>query len=254
MQHVFLWEKNNLLLKKMKNDNLLENYLEKHLDFGGAMMPIEKKIEWIKYNFLQHYNNENKNLNYLDIGPGLGETLVVWNKIGIKNIHSIDLSPEVVAYIKNLGFNCDLIEATEYLKCHKGEFDFINMNDVLEHIPKDELVELGRAVKSALKQGGKFLVKVPNAQSPFFSTGRYADLTHVQSFTEQSLFQFFGIIGFNRFSFFHARYRADSFLGLISKYIVMPSVFGLTRLLRAGTFHMNPKILTEAIIVVAEKE
>lgn len=236
-------------------NNFYTNYLSKHSPFNSKQ-PIKEKIEWIKYNFLKHYDKpDKKDLRYLDIGPGLGETLLIWKELGIPNMESIDISPEVVGHIQGLGFKSQVCDVNEYLKKNKETFDFINLNDVVEHVPNNQLFNLSVSLFDALKENGKVLIKVPNGQSPFCGTALYSDITHVQSFTENSFTQFWHNGGFTIFEFYAAEQPVDfkNPVGVFSKYFFMPIFFYLVRLARTYTFHLNPKILTEAIVTVATK-
>jgi SAM-dependent methyltransferase len=195
-----------------------------------------------------------KKATYLDIGPGQGETLILWRKLGYDNIQSIDISNDVCSHIKKLGFNCELVaDSTNFLINNKEKFDFIMLNDVVEHINKDELIIFIEAVFDSLKKNGKVLIKVPNAQSPHFSIGRYGDLTHVQSFTELSLTQLMKLGGFENFKFYPDQQETtiNTFLG---KYLITPIYFWWIRKIRMATFHNSPEILTQAIILVAKKD
>ncbi len=210
------------------------------------------KIEWIKYNFSKFFKG--KNATYLDIGPGQGEVLILWKKMGFKNINSVDISSGVYEHIKKLGFNCILVDNTEaYLKNNKEKFDFIMLNDVIEHIPKNELVSFMQNVYLSLKINGRVIIKVPNAQSPHFSIGRYDDLTHVQSFTEKSLYQLLKVAKFKKVNIYPEKFIVRNFKDSLVKYFTMPIYFWWIRKIRGASGHFSPKILTQAIIAIVHK-
>jgi hypothetical protein len=70
------------------------------------------------------------------------------------------------------------------------------LNDVLEHIPKPDIVPTLEALRVALTTGGTLLVKVPNAANAFGLVARYLDFTHEIAFTEHSLRQVLVAAGF----------------------------------------------------------
>lgn len=221
---------------------------------GQAGGVDEGKIAWLELNFASYFTD--KDASYLDIGPGQGDLMHLWRKMGIKNISSIDISKDVYEHVKKLGFECDLVEdSTKYLQAKTSKYDIIVLNDVLEHIPREEIVDFVGAISKSLLPGGKLLIKSPNAQSPHFGTGLYGDLTHVQAFSELSLSQLFRLTGFENYWFFAEKQpmAGTGLKGVIANYIFCPIYFRWVRFTRAISFHFNPDILTQAIIAVAEK-
>jgi SAM-dependent methyltransferase len=67
-----------------------------------------------------------------------------------------------------------------------GSLDAVIAFDVLEHFGRDELIPLVDAVHRVLRPGGRWIIHVPNGESPFFGSIRYGDLTHELAFTRQS--------------------------------------------------------------------
>ncbi len=238
----------------MPKDQLVSRYLES-APIGQAGDVSKEKIAWAKENFLRFFPGKGK--SYLDIGPGRGETLLFWKQLGYEDITSVDIAQDVSDHIRNLGFVCTLTDDTvKFLHEKRDSFDFIMLNDVVEHVSKESLVDFMRAVYGSLRKGGLVVIKVPNAQSPFFSVGFYGDLTHVQPFTESSFQQLFRLSNFQKYSFYSERLpvsRSDP-KGLFARYIITPIYFWWVRNIRAATGHMNPSILTQSIIAVAEKK
>jgi len=240
--------------KKIKNNEMMRRYLET-APIGQAGNVPKTKIEWMRHNFLQFFPGKEK--TYLDIGPGQGDTLLFWKELGYEKIQSVDIAEDVCAHIQKLGFKCNLVsDPADFLNKNKERFDFIMLSDVVEHIPKDNLVEFMQAVYGSLKEGGMVVIKVPNAQSPHFAVGRYGDLTHIQSFTELSLTQLLKLAGFNNFKFYAENIPIGNGLNIkqvVSEHLITPIYFWWIRKLRGAIAHESPEILTQAIITVAEK-
>jgi len=74
--------------------------------------------------------------------------------------------------------------------------------DLLEHFSKTEVVRFGEQVCRVLKAGGKWLLHVPNGESPFAGRMRYWDFTHELAFTAESLSQLLLSCGFRSVSCF----------------------------------------------------
>lgn len=139
----------------------------------------------------------------VDLGCGHGALLHFARDAGYTNVSGIDGSPAQVAAAQRLGIGgirqSDLIAAlaTE----PEASFDAVIAYDVIEHLTKDELVDMTDAVRRVLKPGGHWIVHAPNGLSPFAGVMRYGDLTHEQAFTPESLTQLFIASGFREASF-----------------------------------------------------
>jgi len=69
---------------------------------------------------------------------------------------------------------------------------------VIEHFAKDDLLRLVDAVHRGLRAGGRWIIHVPNGESPFFGAVLHADLTHEQAFTRESMAQLLLASGFRK--------------------------------------------------------
>ncbi len=151
-------------------------------------------LEWNVISAFHHHGHHfptDKSAAILEIGPGFGNMIeALQTRRGYKNIKAIDISPEVASQCNRvLPGSTELVADTaEFLQKHPQEFDFILMLHVLEHVPKDHVVALLRAIQGALRPGGKLIVEVPNAAHPVAGVkNRYADFTHTVGFTDRSL-------------------------------------------------------------------
>lgn len=81
----------------------------------------------------------------------------------------------------------------------ENSYDVIMFNDVIEHLTKQEVLDILCLMKKALKKGGKLIIKVVNSANPITgSTSRYFDFTHELGFTETSLQQVLNAAGFEK--------------------------------------------------------
>lgn len=137
----------------------------------------------------------------LDLGCGMGQFLYFCKKENYKNCIGIDASGQNIEYMRQRGFlsGYQLYQASimDFLKGKDSVYDVIVLNDVIEHLTKDEIFELMDAVMKALKCGGRFLIKTPNMANPFVAAaGRYIDITHETGITELSIKQVLTATGF----------------------------------------------------------
>jgi len=130
-------------------------------------------------------------MSFLEIGCGTGAFLAYLAAKGVKSFLGIDHDPalaQVVPEAARAHFACrDLRDvladpATEPL-------DRVVALDVMEHFSAEEGVALLSAIAGKLAPGGRVVLKVPNAASPWGLSYQYGDLTHRTAFTPLSMRQ-----------------------------------------------------------------
>src|SRR5262249_35848822 len=132
-----------------------------------------------------------------ELGCGSGGFLYFLKGAGYSNVSGMDFDPEHVAAAKKAGVeNVSAGDAVAHLSAHAGRYDRVVAIDALEHFRKDELFGVVDAVKGALKPGGVFIWRAPNAGGPFGARVRYGDLTHELAFTKESAWQLMKAAGF----------------------------------------------------------
>jgi SAM-dependent methyltransferase len=150
---------------------------------------------------------QNKEAPILDLGCGYGRLLLTLKRLGYTNLRGVDLSDEQVRLAGELGLSCvvrgDVLPYVQAIP--EGGVDVVFAIDVLEHIPKESLIELVCAVYRALKPGGRFVIHVPNGQAIFSGSMVYGDLTHQTAFTQASMGQLLRVCGFDQISCFEDR-------------------------------------------------
>jgi 2-polyprenyl-3-methyl-5-hydroxy-6-metoxy-1,4-benzoquinol methylase len=185
---------------------IFENYVEHSF---GAREQAAYKFKQFEYNYLKYFPKD-KGGRLLDVGIGRGEMLSYMKDLGYENYYGIDISPSTIDFCKSLDLPCELVEdSTAYLTANPDSFDVITLLDVLEHIPKAEIITFVKALRLALKPGGVLIIEVPNLQAPDGYLHRYNDITHETGFIEHSFaqvllaagFKKFKIVGFEQFVF-----------------------------------------------------
>ncbi|MFM6056552.1 MAG: class I SAM-dependent methyltransferase, partial [Sphaerospermopsis kisseleviana] len=82
-----------------------------------------------------------------------------------------------------------------------NSFDLIIMSHVLEHFPKDEMISRLIQIRTLLKDNGKIVIMVPNAQSNTGAYWAYEDFTHHYLFTSGSIYYVLKAAGFSKIDF-----------------------------------------------------
>jgi 2-polyprenyl-3-methyl-5-hydroxy-6-metoxy-1,4-benzoquinol methylase len=138
----------------------------------------------------------------LDVGCGSG-SLVWWmQRRGYRDAAGIDVSAEQVEVARRLGVaNVEAADLAEYLTPHRAVFDRLILRDVLEHFPRDRILEVLDLCRCALRPDGRLLLQVPNAEAPLWGRIRYGDFTHEIAFTEGALRQVLAVTGYHRIGF-----------------------------------------------------
>jgi 2-polyprenyl-3-methyl-5-hydroxy-6-metoxy-1,4-benzoquinol methylase len=210
------------------------------------------KIEQFNNNYSRFFP-DNKSAKILDIGPGKGEMLSCLNKQGFSNIEAVDISESVVDFIKKLGYKCSLTnDLVSFLAENSNRYDFITMCDVVEHIPKNQTLDIMHAVYNALADSGTLIVQVPNMQSMVADIFRYDDFTHETGYTERSLAHMLTLCGFTSIQCYGFEFLDKSFKSQIHSMMRASFWFFLSKLRKLnGT--MPHKIMHPVFYAIAKK-
>ncbi len=128
---------------------------------------------------------------FLELGCGTGQFLAYLAAKGATQVVGADHDPELAAVIPDAArpfFRHGDIRAI-LADAALGQFDRVMLFDVLEHFSPEDGWALLEAVRQRLAPGGKLVLKVPNAASPWGIQYQYGDLTHKTAYTPLSLRQ-----------------------------------------------------------------
>jgi len=244
----------------MERNELFKNYYK--TCFGKAHPDLDRELKNVAINYSKFYKPflpDDKEAKILDIGCGLGHFLFALKEIGYKNFEGIDLAPDNVEIVKEKITERAFLEDTfEYLPKKKNFYDFIHTRDIIEHIPKNKIIEFLKLIFQALKPGGKLIVGTANAAG--FSSAvlieRYIDFTHEILFTEWSLEQVLKIVGFQEIEIISSelKFKDKSLKGKIGYILFRKPAYLLKRLyLYLAGRQPLPKILHWHMIAIAKK-
>lgn len=152
--------------------------------------------------YLKDQLPEDKTSNILDIGCGLGQTLSKIKEYGYTSLTGIDISNEAIAACKVKNLNVFKIDDITDFNASDKKYDFAIMSHVLEHLDKNKVIStLAHIRTNILKDTGKLLLMVPNAQSPTGTYWAYEDFTHNTLFTPGSIIYVLKSAGFQSITF-----------------------------------------------------
>ena len=136
----------------------------------------------------------------IDLGCGYGALIHFARRAGYRNVMGVDCSLQQVRAAELLGIDkighADLNEALQ--ACADSSIDAVVTFDVIEHLHKEELTVFADEVCRVLRSGGRWIIHVPNGESPLGSRMRYWDFTHELAFTRESIAQLALSSGFSR--------------------------------------------------------
>ena len=185
---------------------MMNNYRDKlYAEYSTAFKGADKNINikemdgyWpiFKYS-VRAWLPKSKDVNIVDLGCGNGTIIrLLKNKAGYNNVYGVDISKSQIDLAKQHVPIVELGNALEYLRKSPIKFDLILAFDVVEHLNKDEVLDLISLCYEKLNHGGRVIFQTPNASSPFFGVVRYGDFTHELGFTPNLLSQLLARNGF----------------------------------------------------------
>lgn len=235
------------------NNKVYKNYLSTHYSHFHKDASFENDIPYFKANFLK-FLPDNKQAKLLDIGCGTGIFLNFLKSRGYTNYVGVDISQEQVEFCKKyVTKNVILIkDLGAYLQKNKEKFDFILMDDVIEHLDKESIIDTLSLILASLRKDGIVLIKTANLKNRWGMAVRYMDFTHTIGFTQESMSQVMNVSGFKRVEIIkeiHPAYDIKSFFRIFLKSL-FEYIYLLENIASFGTF--NP-ILSNMLIVIGYK-
>jgi len=144
-----------------------------------------------------------KNARILDIGCGDGKFVFFLQSKEYTGVEGMEISSQQAEEARK-NVKCPIYvvdDAASFLQRKTNTYQMITMNDVLEHVPKQETVSFLKSVHDALNPGGIVVVNVPQVSGFTSLFCRYIDFTHQTLFTEISLKQVLLTAGFSNVKF-----------------------------------------------------
>jgi 2-polyprenyl-3-methyl-5-hydroxy-6-metoxy-1,4-benzoquinol methylase len=113
----------------------------------------------------------------LEIGFGSGACLAWMREQGAR-LHGTELNHAACDAARAAGIEILPMDLLSSADGYKERFDTIIAFDVFEHLSLGQVRDHLRACEKMLRQGGKLLLRFPNAQSPFGLEPQMGDPTH----------------------------------------------------------------------------
>ena len=131
----------------------------------------------------------------LEVGFGNGAFLAFAKAEGA-TVVGLEINADMCAAAREHGFEAFDISLTDLAR--RGErYDIVAAFDVLEHWDTNELVDNFRAIHALLKDGGLFVSRFPNGQSPFGRVFQHGDFSHKSTLSTYKIEYLAGLTGFD---------------------------------------------------------
>ena len=165
---------------------------------AGDVFDKQAAVKWgaAYRHYLRDWLPSEKSADIADLACGGGRLLYFFKELGYANLHGVDVSPSQVRLAQQVVPDVQEGNLFDYLRAHKESFDLITGIDIIEHLTKDEVLEFLDTCHCALRPGGRLVIQTPNAESPWGSALRYADFTHLVSFTPECLQRLLALCAF----------------------------------------------------------
>jgi SAM-dependent methyltransferase len=165
----------------------------------NTLADLESRGPYLRKLIREHFPADQKT-EILDVGCGHGAVLHFAHAAGYRNARGVDGSAEQVVEAKRLGISgVEQGDLLAYLRATaSASIDVVIAIDVLEHFDRNEMLPFIDEVHRVLVPGGRWIIHVPNGDSPFCGMMRYHDFTHELAFTRASINQVLRSSGFAR--------------------------------------------------------
>ncbi|GAA4464018.1 hypothetical protein GCM10023093_13580 [Nemorincola caseinilytica] len=182
--------------KKIIYDNYISNH-NKNLYGEMSLERIKAYAPALNHYYCRHLPAD-KQARILDIGCGDGNFVWHIQQLGYANAAGIDVSAEQIEKGRSMGIrNLHCGDLITFLRESKDKYDAIIAKDVIEHFTRDEVFEILIEISRVLREGGTFIMQVPNGQGFFYTSIFYGDYTHEMAYTESSIRQVMLNTGFS---------------------------------------------------------
>jgi SAM-dependent methyltransferase len=134
----------------------------------------------------------------LDLACGGGNLLYFFKSRGHRRLAGVDISPEQIALARQVVPEVEEGNLFVYLETSPADFDLITALDIIEHLHKDEVLRFLDGCYAALRPGGRLILQMPNADTPWGTHLRYGDFTHETCFQPNSISRLLRMCGFSQ--------------------------------------------------------
>jgi len=141
------------------NRNAYDKFATQHAKRHNKLSKYDlTDADWQKIINEQLIIKKNKKNSVLEIGPGTGRMLKIFNSLGC-NTTAVELSPKMIEYAKKKAPNTLFIEGNILnVNFQNNSFDVIFMGAVIHNFPKEAADKLLKLIYNWIKKDGRILI------------------------------------------------------------------------------------------------
>jgi len=164
---------------------LYDAYFTTRFGFDARRDMVWKEVvRWIQQQYIP------ADSRVLDCGAGYCNFI---NHVVAKERHAIDVFTRFPEYAAP-GITTHVTSCTDMRFFKDDSFDVVFASNLVEHITRNDLIRFLAEIRRVLRLGGLLILMQPNFK--YCSTTYFDDYTHIQIFTDASLFDFLEACGF----------------------------------------------------------
>ena len=230
---------------------------KKYLSTGFADLNQQNRMHLISL-YQENYSSflpKDKKAQILEVGCGMGFFLEFIAGHGYENYLGVDISPEAIEYCQDRGIKkTKLIKDLEdFLTSSATGYDFIILNDVIEHLEQKEVLPVLTKAYERLNSGGQIIVKTGNLASLVGPRIRFNDFTHFLGFTEYSLKQVLIYSKFRDIVIYPYKFPKNRITRVI-RYLGQKVVHAIWKMVYFFEFTEVPKVVDEQMFAIGKKK
>jgi SAM-dependent methyltransferase len=176
---------------------VLARYVSTHSAVSDAAGNLDRRRPFLDKLVAEHFPAD-KGARGLDLGCGHGAVVWAARRAGYANFEGVDASPEQVAMAQQLGIagvrEGDLIASLA--AAPDSSLDLVVLFDLYHYFDVPGQLRLADEVRRVLKQGGRWILHLPNGEALFAGRVRYWDILATGSFTRRSIEQLLRVCDF----------------------------------------------------------
>jgi 2-polyprenyl-3-methyl-5-hydroxy-6-metoxy-1,4-benzoquinol methylase len=131
---------------------------------------------------------EKRLVRIAELACGHGSFLYWLKQEGYSEITGVDASSEQIVFARQAAADVHQEDVIEWLSRQPAaSYHFLVAIDLVEHLSKDDFMQVLAQSRRVLKSNGALILRLPNGDSPFVGRNLFNDITHVWTYTSNSL-------------------------------------------------------------------
>ncbi|NQW29524.1 MAG: class I SAM-dependent methyltransferase [Ignavibacteria bacterium] len=218
------------------------------------MRTVAENGKSIVTDVLPHISGD-KDITILDLGCGFGTLVLCLQRLGYRNVSGVDISKEQIDVAIEIGAKNVVVGTLhEALSNTVEKVGVITMIDVIEHLTKNEAIEVLQSCYDKLEEGGTIVMRTPNVDAYFGTVLSFGDLTHEMHLNKLSAQELFASLPYKFVQILPARHSDANLAAKILKTMMSPFTALFHRLQCVAYGMSSSMLLTSANMIIVVRK